>query len=100
MNGALLPDVEARLLPVSGYNVEAGYGELLVKTPSMAKGYLDAGDRILDDQGWYHTKDIVFLAPGACGCWWWHFAWCVCVCLRVRARVCVFPCVHVRVCCC
>lgn len=56
--GRFLPGIEYKLEPVEGV---AGGGRLLVRGPSVMKGYLnpDANAKFLALGGWYDTGDIV-----------------------------------------
>ncbi len=61
--GRLLPDVEARLVPVEG--VEGG-GRLSVRGPNVMLGYVRGGDlAVLEPppEGWHDTGDIVSIDP-------------------------------------
>ncbi|KAL6232847.1 hypothetical protein BDW75DRAFT_242605 [Aspergillus navahoensis] len=62
-DGCLVPGVEARLINSDGNEVEAYNepGELLLKWPSIMKGYLGqeaATQEVFDEQGWLRTGDI------------------------------------------
>ncbi|MDN5750527.1 MAG: AMP-binding protein [Pseudonocardia sp.] len=63
--GRALPGVELRVRTPDGSAVPSGSGELLVRSPGLARGY--AGDpeqtaaRFRD--GWYHTGDLAELRP-------------------------------------
>jgi long-chain acyl-CoA synthetase len=56
--GLPLPDVDCRLLPLTGY--PDGEGELLIKSPQVMEGYLENAKEtaatVVD--GWLHTGDI------------------------------------------
>lgn len=72
-DGCLVPGVEARLINSDGNEVEAYNepGELLLKSPSIMKGYLGqetATREVFDEQGWLRTGDIaVFRLTGQDG---------------------------------
>ncbi|KAL4995967.1 hypothetical protein BDV10DRAFT_122716 [Aspergillus recurvatus] len=62
-DGCLVPGVEARLINSDGNEVVAYNepGELLLKSPSIMKGYLGqeaATKEVFDEQGWLRTGDI------------------------------------------
>ncbi|KAL4812985.1 hypothetical protein BDW67DRAFT_193115 [Aspergillus spinulosporus] len=62
-DGCLVPGIEARLINSDGNEVEAYNepGELLLKSPSIMKGYLGqekATQEVFDEQGWLRTGDI------------------------------------------
>lgn len=54
--GRVLPGIEMKIEPVEG--IESG-GNLLVKGPNIAKGYLIHGKGFVPLEGWYETGDIV-----------------------------------------
>ncbi|KAI9836285.1 MAG: hypothetical protein M1819_001622 [Sarea resinae] len=70
--GSLIPGIEARLVTpegeeVSGYDIP---GELLVRSPSVALGYLDnktATDETFDSDGYMHTGDEAVFRRGPGG---------------------------------
>lgn len=57
------PAVEIRILDADGAPVQDGVvGELVMRTPSLMSGYWnrrEATDEVLDDDGWYHSGDLV-----------------------------------------
>jgi acyl-[acyl-carrier-protein]-phospholipid O-acyltransferase/long-chain-fatty-acid--[acyl-carrier-protein] ligase len=55
--GALLPGIEARIIPVPG--IDRG-GQLLVRGPNVMKGYLNAAGALEPpEDGWHDTGDVV-----------------------------------------
>jgi O-succinylbenzoic acid--CoA ligase len=45
--------------PLDGVEIRvAGDGELLVRGPTLARGYRDASEPLTDESGWYHTGDL------------------------------------------
>jgi long-chain acyl-CoA synthetase len=58
--GETLPHMDVRLKPPVGIPLEPGEeGEIVVRSPALARGYLVAGrlSPCTDELGWYHTQD-------------------------------------------
>jgi long-chain acyl-CoA synthetase len=58
--GQILPHMDVRLKPPEGIPLEPGEeGEILVRSPALASGYLVSGglSPCTDELGWYHTQD-------------------------------------------
>jgi fatty acid CoA ligase FadD9 len=52
---------EHKLVPVEGYDFAAHIGELCVKTKTMANGYVGENVSLFDNEGFFHTGDVVEL---------------------------------------
>ena len=64
-NGNALPGAEVRIGDESGNFVEDGqYGEILVKSNSIASGYIGSNDSGCNADGWLMTGDIGFIKDG------------------------------------
>nr|AND95617.1 Long-chain acyl-CoA synthetase [Chromera velia] len=74
--GGPVPSVEAKILGIPEMNYSPSdldhegnptpRGELLLRGPSVFKGYFQAPDKTaeaLDEAGWYHTGDVVKIHP-------------------------------------
>jgi acyl-coenzyme A synthetase/AMP-(fatty) acid ligase len=64
--GRPLPGVELRVRSADGTLAERGEGELLVRSPGLARGYADDPQRTSERfaDGWYHTGDLAELGDG------------------------------------
>lgn len=60
--GFLLPNIDAKLVDESGYEVANGQrGEILIKGPNVCLGYWrkpDATKSLFDEEGWLQTGDV------------------------------------------
>lgn len=69
-DGCLLPLVEARLVTDDGTEINSydESGELLLRSPSIMKGYLGdeaANERTFDSTGWLRTGDVAVFKRNA-----------------------------------
>ncbi|RIB11913.1 hypothetical protein C2G38_2132530 [Gigaspora rosea] len=59
--GGLLPNVEAKIVPVEGLELGPNEGEICVRGPNLMKGYLnndEATKASFDEDGFFYTGDI------------------------------------------
>ncbi|KAL4910502.1 hypothetical protein BDW74DRAFT_184412 [Aspergillus multicolor] len=69
-DGVLVPGVQAKLIDTDGNEVDSydTPGELLLKSPSIMKGYLGAESataEVFDEEGWLRTGDIAVFRHSA-----------------------------------
>jgi fatty-acyl-CoA synthase len=62
-SGAPVPGVELIVAGAEGPVPERHVGEILLRTPSMMRGYVGGGEDPIVD-GWLHTGDLGYLADG------------------------------------